>query len=66
MTFLNSAPTVRDTITITATVKNTGLSQAENVVVQFYDGDQNANGSLIGESTLAAIPAFSSTPASIT
>jgi squalene cyclase len=39
ITFSNPTPTVGETITITANIKNTGPSQADNVSVQFYDGD---------------------------
>lgn len=46
--FSNPAPTVGETITITANIKNTGPLQANNVVVQFYDGDPNAGGIQIG------------------
>jgi squalene cyclase len=37
--FSNPTPTVGETITITANFKNTGPSQADNILVQFYDGE---------------------------
>jgi subtilase family serine protease len=65
ITFSNPAPTVGDTITITATIHNTGIAQVEGVLVQFYDGDPEGGGILIGETTIPSIPAYGSTEASI-
>jgi squalene cyclase len=39
ISFSNPTPTVGETITITANFKNTGPSQADNILVQFYDGE---------------------------
>ncbi len=63
--FSDPAPTVGDTITVSATVLNTGTSQAENVLVSFYDGAPALNGVLIGEATIASVPAFGSAQADI-
>ncbi|MFZ3138147.1 MAG: prenyltransferase/squalene oxidase repeat-containing protein [Thermodesulfovibrionales bacterium] len=63
ITFSTLTPTVGETITIAANVKNTGTAQADNVLVQFYDGDPNTGGVLIGETTIASIPSFGSAPA---
>ncbi|MEW6418770.1 MAG: prenyltransferase/squalene oxidase repeat-containing protein [Nitrospirota bacterium] len=38
ITFSNPTPTVGETITITANVKNTGSAEATGVSVQFFDG----------------------------
>ncbi len=59
ITFSNAMPTIGDTITITATIKNTGPANAENILVQFYDGDPSAGGSLISETALLSIPSYS-------
>jgi large repetitive protein len=63
--FSNSAPTVGQAITITASIHNTGTAQANNVLVQFYSGDPSHGGTLIGGTTIPSIPAFGSSPASI-
>jgi subtilase family serine protease len=65
ITFSNPAPTVGDTITITANIHNTGTAQAGTVLVQFYDGNPTSGGTLIGETTVSNISAFGSAPASI-
>ena len=65
ITFSNPTPTVGETITITANIKNTGVAPAENVTVQFFDGDPSAGGILIEERTIETIPAFGSSQASI-
>jgi prenyltransferase beta subunit len=65
ITFSNPTPTVGETITITANVKNSGIAQADGVLVQFYDGDPSAGGVLIGETTISSIPSFGSSQASI-
>ncbi len=65
ITFLNPTPTAGETITITANVKNSGPGVADNVTVQFYDGDPLAGGVLIGERTITSIGAFGSSQASI-
>ena len=64
ITFSNSNPKVGDTITITATIYNEGPANADNVVVQFFDGDPAAGGVLIGEATIAQIVAFGSSQVS--
>ncbi len=56
ITFSNSTPTVGDIITITAVIHNTGIADSENVLVQFYDGDPDAGGVLIEETTILLIP----------
>lgn len=65
ITFSNPTPTAGETITISANIKNTGSAQADNIVVQFYDGDPAAGGVLIGETTITSIPSFGSSQASI-
>ena len=59
ITFSNPNPKIGDTITITATIYNEGPAGANNVTVQFYDGDPSSTGLLIGETTIPAISAFS-------
>ncbi|MFZ3137776.1 MAG: CARDB domain-containing protein [Thermodesulfovibrionales bacterium] len=66
ITFSIPTPTVGETITITANVKNKGTAQADNVVVQFYDGDPSAGGILIGQTTIASISSFGSSQSTIT
>jgi hypothetical protein len=61
----NPAPTIGETITITATIHNEGPAGAENVLVQFYNGDPSAGGVLIGETKITSIPAYGSSQASI-
>jgi len=58
--FSNPTPTEGETVTITANIHNTGSAQADNVLIQFYDGDPLAGGVLIGETTMLSIPAYSS------
>jgi len=65
ITFSNPTPTAGETITITANVKNSGIAQADNVFVQFYDGDPGAGGNLIGGTTITSLPAYSSGQAAI-
>ncbi len=70
--FFNPTPKQGDTITISASIRNTGPAQApstssgQGITVQFHDGDPLAGGILIGETIIASIPAFRNTPASIT
>jgi hypothetical protein len=63
--FSNPTPTVGETITITANVKNTGVAQADNVLIQFFDGDPNSGGVLIGETTIPSISSYSNSQTSI-
>jgi prenyltransferase beta subunit len=63
--FSNPTPTVGETITITATIYNIGPAQADNISVQFYDGDPSSGGVLIEETTIETIPAFGSSQTSI-
>lgn len=65
ITFSNPNPKIGDTITITATIYNEGPANADNVLVQFFDGDPSAGGILFGETTITSIPAFGSSQASI-
>jgi hypothetical protein len=72
ITFSNPAPTVGETITITANIKNTGPAHVDpstgsgQVLVQFYDGDPSAGGILIGETTMLSVPSYSNSQTSIT
>jgi uncharacterized repeat protein (TIGR01451 family) len=65
ITFSNPFPTVGETITITAKVKNTGPAQASSVTVQFHNGDPDSGGLLIGEAAISSIPAYSNAQANI-
>ncbi|MEW6375083.1 MAG: CARDB domain-containing protein, partial [Thermodesulfobacteriota bacterium] len=65
ITFSNPNPRIGDTITITATVYNEGPAVANNIIVQFYDGDPSSTGVLIGEATILAISAFSNSQATV-
>ena len=67
MVFSNPAPKVGDTISIAATIHNEGPAVANNILVQFYDGDPSSGGVLIGETTIPIpiINAFSSSQVSI-
>ncbi len=66
ITFSNPTPTVGETITITANVKNTGVSQADGITVHFYDGDPSSGGTLIEEKTITSIAAYGTEQTSIT
>ena len=65
ISFSNLTPTVGETITITANIKNAGPGIADNVIVQFFDGDQSTGGILIGETTIS-VSAFGTSQTSIT
>jgi subtilase family serine protease/squalene cyclase len=65
ITFSNPDPTIGETITITANVKNIGPGLSENVLIHFYDGDPSAGGVYIGETTITSIPAFGNSPANV-
>jgi subtilase family serine protease len=65
ITYTPSAPTPGDTVTITATTKNNGLVDANNVTIAFYDGDPNAGGLFIGETVISNIPQNGNGTASI-
>ncbi len=56
--FSNPNPTVGDTISITAKIKNTGPAQADNITVRFFDGDPAASGAFIGDSAVTGIAAY--------
>jgi hypothetical protein len=47
--FSNPTPVEGETVTISATIHNRGPEDAENVAVQFFDGDPGGGGVLIGE-----------------
>ncbi|MBI5676858.1 MAG: hypothetical protein HZC48_13745 [Nitrospirae bacterium] len=64
ITFSNPTPIVGETIIVIANIKNTGLAQADNVSVQFYDGNPVSGGTLIGETTVPSIPAYENSQAS--
>src|SRR4030043_443593 len=66
ITFSNPTPTEGETITITANVKNSGIAQADNVLVHFYDGDPSSSGTLIEETTITSIAAYGTEQTSIT
>jgi len=57
VTFSNPKPIQGETITISVAIHNTGLAQAENVSVQFYNGDPANGGSLIGDTVIPLIEA---------
>lgn len=65
ITFSNPTPTVGETITVTASIHNSGLAQADSVLIRFFDGNPDAGGILIGDTTIASITPYSSSPASI-
>jgi hypothetical protein len=56
--FTPETPTAGETVTITATIHNTGTNDVGSVVVvQFFDGDPNAGGDQIGcDQTVSSIP----------
>ncbi len=56
ITFSPSSPTPGSTVSITANVNNNGLSMADNILVQFYDGDPATGGMFIGEAVIVSIP----------
>ncbi len=63
--FSNSVPTIGETVSITATIYNNGLLNADSVFVRFYNGDPSLGGLLIGEETIVQVPSSGSAPASI-
>ena len=56
--FSNPNPRIGDTVTITAAIYNEGPATANNVIVQFYDGDPSGAGVLISEATIPSINPF--------
>src|SRR3990172_4288614 len=54
ITFSQFTPTQGQSITINATVHNSGLAQAENVLVQMFDGDPAAGGAPVGQNLIIA------------
>ncbi len=65
ITYTPSVPTPGETVSITATVFNNGLSDTSNVPVSFYDGDPDAGGIFIGEAVISQIPLDGSGIASV-
>jgi len=63
--FSNLSPAANEEITITATIHNIGNADANNILVQFYDGDPDNGGILIGEQVISSITAGSSATAQI-
>ena len=57
ITFSNPAPKVGDTVTITAIIHNAGFTSANNVFIQFFDGDPSSGGLAIVDATIPSIPA---------
>ncbi len=55
ITFSETMPTVGETVTITATVKNTGYETASNVTVRFFNGDPSSGGVQIGTDQLISV-----------
>lgn len=55
ITFSQSGPTAGATVTIRAAVRNDGTEKADNTLVQIYDGDPAAGGSLIAGLTIPTI-----------
>lgn len=60
ISFSNSMPQINETITITAIVKNTGLEDASNVVVRFYQGNPANGGTPIGTDQIISLLAHGS------
>src|SRR3990172_7780583 len=54
ITFSQFTPTQGQSVTITATVHNSGLAPAENVLVQMFDGDPAAGGAQVGPNLVIA------------
>ncbi len=57
--------TVNDLVTIAVTVRNTGLENAAEIPVNFYDGDPATAGALIAQTVIAALPAGATGTASV-
>jgi len=64
--FNNTSPIEGDNITINATVHNIGYSDANNVVVQFFNGDPDVDGVQIGNDQTIDVVAGSSTAVNVT
>ena len=65
ISFNPSSAHAGESVVISASVRNIGESSANNVVVDFYDGDPNANGTAIGTSVISSISAGNAAAASI-
>jgi subtilase family serine protease len=48
ISFSKPMPKEGESVTITATVKNTGLDSASNIIVRFFSGDPSSGGTQIG------------------
>jgi parallel beta-helix repeat protein len=58
ISFSNPSPAVGETVTITAIIHNIGTISANDVIVQFFDGDPDNSGTQIGVAqTIASITA---------
>ncbi|MFZ3136431.1 MAG: CARDB domain-containing protein [Thermodesulfovibrionales bacterium] len=57
ITFSNPAPKVGDTVTITAIIHNAGFTSANNVFIQFFDGNPSSGGLAIVDATIPSIAA---------
>jgi subtilase family serine protease len=67
ITFSKTMPQTGESITITASIKNTGLEPASNIIVRFYQGDPAAGGTQIGtDQVIQLIALGSSSTASVT
>jgi parallel beta-helix repeat protein len=55
ISFNPQSPVEGDDVTITATIHNTGKSDAEDVAVRFYEGDPAGGGTRIGEDQIISI-----------
>lgn len=66
ISFSNPMPQVGTEVTITATVRNTGLETASNVTVRFFNGDPAAGGVQVGaDQIIASLAANSSAQVSL-
>jgi subtilase family serine protease len=63
--FSNYTPVDGETIDINAIVHNDGPGVAENVIVQFFDGDPDDGGVFIDETPISSISAYGNTTASV-
>ncbi len=66
VSFTPDPPLEGASATVSVVVRNTSAVAAEPFVVRFYRGDPEANGSPIGETTVAGLPAGASATASVT
>lgn len=65
ITFSPAAPNSGDIVTISAAITNSGIVDADNTIIRFFDRDPAAGGVAIGSDTVITVPAGGSVTASV-